>query len=83
MNEETKVDKMKVEGYIRRAMDGELTAHEIAKRVYSIFGYGYGFRQDVQPRLTEMMARNEVEVVGKKFDEETRKYVSVYRRCAK
>lgn len=55
-----------------------LTAREIA-----VILYNQGFvinndRQAVQPRLTELVDRNVVKVIGKRFDNITERNVAVY-----
>lgn len=55
-----------------------LTAREIA-----VILYNQGFvinndRQAVQPRLTELVDRNVVQVTGKRFDNITQRNVAVY-----
>lgn len=55
-----------------------LTAHEIADNLHKKNYITYPHRQMVAPRLTELERMERVEVVGKKFDEETKKTVSVY-----
>ena len=50
-----------------------MTASEISKAL------GFSERNYVAPRLTEMKIRGEVEVVGKSYDYETDRMVSVYK----
>ena len=50
-----------------------MTAREISKAL------GFSERNYVAPRLTEMKIRGEVEVVGKSYDYETDRMVSVYK----
>lgn len=50
-----------------------MTARKISKAL------GFSERNYVAPRLTEMKIRGEVEVVGKSYDYETDRMVSVYK----
>lgn len=50
----------------------KLTAKEIAK------GIGRSNRQDIQPRLTELLGKGLIVESGKKFDTETLRKVNTY-----
>ena len=58
--------------------DKRLTAKEVAREMLHKHHILNGTRQDAAPRLTELVALDKVSVVDKKFDKETKKYVSVY-----
>ena len=71
----TKVDKSKRVRLILSAMgESALTAREIVERI------GFSDMNTVRPRLTEMVSSGLVEVIGVKYDEKTRRTVSVFRR---
>lgn len=60
-----------------------MTAREIAME---LFKKGYTTstdRNNAAPRLTEMVDRCEVEIAGKKYDEQTGRNVATYRIIAK
>lgn len=61
------------------APDREMTAREIATELYIEHCLATPTRQEVAPRLTELLRAERVEVCGTKYDEDTRKHVSVYR----
>ncbi len=50
----------------------KLTAREIAKEI------GLNTRQDIQPRLTELLGKGLIVESGKKFDEITKRTVTTY-----
>ena len=52
----------------------EMTAREIA------YEMGYQDLNAVKPRLSELVGKGRVEVVGKAFDEVTKRKVAIYRR---
>ena len=52
--------------------DEPLTAREIAKRI------GRTNRQDIQPRITELLKRGMIEEKGKKWDKVTCRNVTAY-----
>jgi hypothetical protein len=59
-------------------MEGNATAHEIAKHLKKAGHLVYGARQEVAPRLTELEIKGRVEVLAKVWDEDTQKNVSLY-----
>ena len=58
---------------------GPQTAHQIAKILKKQKYLVYGARQEVAPRLTELADKGRVYVVGKVWDGETKKNVSIYK----
>lgn len=54
--------------------DEELTARELLSRI------GFNDMNFVRPRLTELMQAGKVETVGKKYDPETERNVTIFRR---
>lgn len=63
--------------------DKKMTAREVA---YELYKRGYTDnldRNNAAPRLTELVDKCEVEVAGKKFDEQTGRKVATYRIIAK
>lgn len=54
--------------------DEELTARELLMRMK------YRDMNFVRPRLTELMQSGKVETVGKKYDPETERNVTIFRR---
>jgi hypothetical protein len=59
--------------------DKEMTAREIATDLYTQHLLVTPTRQEVAPRLCELMEQGRVEVCGSKVDEQTNKKVSIYR----
>lgn len=57
----------------------ELTAREIAVVLYRNGYIPLAIRQATAPRLTELLHKGKVEVVGSKIDETSQKTVSIYR----
>ena len=55
-----------------------LTAREIAHILYQKGAVLHRDRQAVQPRLTELAAKEIIAVSGKRFDSETNRNVAVY-----
>ena len=55
------------------------TAHEIAQVLYWENKIVTSHRQEVAPRLTELVKMDRVEIIGTHFDEGTKKTVSVYK----
>lgn len=69
------LDKTKRYEEIRYALKNEangLTARELAKKL------GSEERNYVAPRLTELVAKGEIEVISKRYDEKTKRNVAVY-----
>lgn len=58
---------------------GDMTAREIGAILYRHGLVLSPSRQQVQPRLTELMQDGKIEVVGKRRDSLTRRSVAVYR----
>ena len=54
------------------------TAQEIAQSLHKKKCVEYGLRQEVQPRITELVNKGVIEVVGSRVDNHTHKKVSVY-----
>lgn len=71
-----KVDKKRrcfqIREVLKNSKDG-MTAKEISNVL------GFPERNYVAPRLTEMKIREEVEVIGKKYDFDTDRMVAVYK----
>ena len=61
----------------------ELTAREIAVVLWRNGYIPLAIRQATAPRLTELVDRGKVEVVGSKLDETSKKTVSIYRAVTK
>lgn len=60
-----------------------MTAREIAVCMYEKYLVPFPVRQAAAPRLTELEYRGLVKVVGKTFDEITRRNVAVYKLVEK
>ena len=60
--------------------DNKMTAREIAQQMHERGLISYPVRQAVAPRLTELVDRGAVEIVGKARDHVTKRRVAVYRR---
>ena len=60
-----------------------MTAREIAEEMYRLGFTNNKERNNSAPRLTELRDRCEVEVIGKKKDEQTGKMVAVYKIAPK
>lgn len=75
------VDKVTLSKHIIGVLEGgaELTAREIAVKLYSKKLITFPTRQAVAPRLTEMEIDGIVEAVSKKRDIGTGRNVAVYR----
>ena len=58
---------------------GDMTAREIGAVLYRHGLVLSSSRQQVQPRLTELMQDGKIEVVGKRRDSLTKRSVAVYR----
>lgn len=56
-----------------------LTAREVSEIMYKNHQIPYPVRQAVAPRLTELEKEDKVKVVGKAYDEETKRSVAVYK----
>lgn len=59
---------------ILNTLDKPMTARQIAYRL------GFKDLNNVKPRISEMLRKGTVEVVGKAYDEATERNVAVYRR---
>jgi hypothetical protein len=57
---------------------GKMTAREIAIALHEKRYIPYPIRQATAPRLTEMAEEGKVKVVGKVYDEVTKRNVAVY-----
>ena len=79
-----KVDKQRRYNQILSILrDGvELTADDIALQMYEKGYVEYPERNYAHPRLTELMYKGKVEVVGKEISTYTGRKVSVYRRIS-
>ena len=79
-----KVNKEKRYMQIKAVLsDKEMTAREVATELYKKGFTANLDRNNAAPRLTEMVDRCEVEIVGKKYDEQTGRNVATYRIIAK
>jgi hypothetical protein len=78
--EDTPIKREKLYSLITRVLfeDGNLTAHEIAATLKAEGHLVYGARQEVAPRLTELVHKGRVEVMGSAYDLSTGKTVSLY-----
>jgi hypothetical protein len=78
------VNKEKRYAQIKQILgDKSMTAREIAEEMYRLGFTNNAERNNSAPRLTELRDKCEVEVVGKKRDEQTGKSVAIYRIIAK
>lgn len=59
----------------------EMTAHEVAYEMYNKGLLPYPARAIIQPRLTELVEKGLLEVIGDKLDMTTNRSVAIY--CAK
>lgn len=79
-----KVNKEKRYMQIKSVLgDKVMTAREIATE---LFKHGYTSntdRNNAAPRLTELVDKCEVEIAGKKYDEQTGRNVATYKIIAK
>lgn len=76
-----KVDKRKMHTIILEQLSyGDMTAREIATVLYKHKQVLEPTRQQVQPRLTELVQDGRIEVVGRRHDNLTDRSVSVYRK---
>lgn len=69
-----KIEPSKREKLILSALTQPMTARQIAKVL------GFHDLNAVKPRLTELVGKGRVEVVGKAYDEATNRSVAVYRK---
>lgn len=60
---------------------GEMTAREVAVVLYDQHVIPHPTRALIHPRLTELVGMGKLEVVGKKYDAETKRNVAVYGVC--
>lgn len=60
-----------------------MTAREVAQELFKKGLTNNMDRNNAAPRLTEMVDRCEIEVAGKKYDEESGRHVATYRNLAK
>jgi len=79
-----KVNKEKRYMQIKEVLgDRVMTAREIAVELFKR-GYTNSMdRNNSAPRLTELVDKCEVEIAGKKFDEQTGRNVAIYKIIAK
>lgn len=75
------VEREKLYAEIKKAYAGgkEMTARECAEVLFKKHIVPYPLRQATAPRLTEMVGYGWFKTVGSRFDETTRKTVTVYR----
>lgn len=79
-----KVNKEKRYMQIKEILsDKVMTAREIATELYKKGFTANLDRNNAAPRLTELVDKCEVEVAGKKYDEETGRNVATYRIIAR
>lgn len=82
MNElkEKPVDKKKFYDWIEEVLKGKImTAYEVAVVLEQKGRIPLATRQAVQPRMTELKEKGVLAECGKKFDNNTSKYVTCYR----
>lgn len=81
MDKPTQIERNRFYREIKEVLSNgaELTAREIAEKLKLKGIVHFGVRQEVHPRLTEMIGLGCVETVGSKFDNITKKNVTVYR----
>lgn len=78
-----KVNKEKRYKQIKEILgDKEMTAREVALELYKRRYTTSADRNYAAPRLTELVDRCEVMVVGKKYDSETGRKVATYKNVA-
>lgn len=76
-----KIKKTKMYEKILLAISTDiLTAREIAIRLFENGAIEYPARAVVQPRITELVENGVLEVVGKKYDNQTERTVAQYSR---
>lgn len=79
-----KVDKEKRYAQIKNILgEKSMTAREIAEEMYERGYTTTKERNNSAPRLTELVDRCEVEISGKKYDEQTGRNVTTYKLIAK
>ena len=79
-----KVNKEKRYEQIKDILNGKsMTAREVAEQLYKKGFTSNLDRNNAAPRLTELVDRCEVEIAGKKYDEQTGRNVATYRIMAK
>lgn len=79
-----KVNKEKRYEQIKDILNGKsMTAREVAEQLYKKGFTANLDRNNAAPRLTELVDRCEVEIAGKKYDEQTGRNVATYRIMAK
>lgn len=75
-----KTDRQGMHSMILKELSyGDMTAREIGAILYRHGLVLSPSRQQVQPRLTELMQDGKIEVVGKRRDSLTKRSVAVYR----
>lgn len=57
----------------------ERTAREVSVELYKLNYIPFPVRQAAAPRLTELVSQGLVEVVGKAYDQDTKRNVAIYR----
>ena len=77
---EVKVDKQKFYSWIIEAYSdmAQMTARECSEYLYKAGKIPLPIRQATAPRITELVDREVLEVVGKKIDIQSKKRVSIY-----
>lgn len=76
----TKTEKQPKRRQVVEVLSGkELTAIEIAVEMYETGILPYPARAIIQPRITELVEDGIIEAVGKKWDKETERNVTVYK----
>ena len=79
-----KVNKEKRYEQIKDILNGKsMTAREVAEQLYKKGLTTNLDRNNAAPRLTELVDRCEIEVAGKKYDEQTGRNVATYRIIAR
>ena len=80
MQQVTEVNRENMYKWILEVLgDSEMTAREIAIVLHNRCLIPLPIRQATAPRLTELVRKGKVEVVGIKVDEESKKTVGIYR----
>lgn len=76
-----KVNKQRIRSSILNELTyGNMTAREIAVVLYRYDLVSEPTRQQVQPRLTELVQDGLVEVIGKRYDSRTDRHVALYHK---
>lgn len=77
-----KIQLKKKTKLIYEQLDGEMTARELAKKLYKMNEIETPTRQETAPRLTELVGMGLIEVIKKKYDEKSKCNVAVYKKVS-